>query len=704
MKGLKKFAPSIKQYWNIYALILILLVGLILRITFFNGLHRHDDWLYLFFIRSFINSFTEEMFSNLWGMRLLILLPVVVVFKTVGVSYYTTFIPTILFSLGSILLAYLISFKLYKNKNIALLSAFLLAIFPIDVFVSTTIRGDVEPCFFVGLSIYFFLISGQYYEKNSPRKFKKLFFLLATGMAIYLAYLSKDTGLIMIVSYFFLFIIDSIRKRKIQWSYSAIVFSLVFFICLEGTFYKTIAGNFFQRYEKGNKIYTNWIERGDYKDDPSIDPEYTFCVIGNIPTDSCRDRFRIQGFTNSYYSLNGVVGLSGYFYYLAALSIILIVKYRDRKTIPILITFLFFIAYITFGTMSFKHYHFIHKETRYFNILSIFLVILCSRGLFLLPKASLSFKKYHIPLINIGIILLLLFCTSIYSLSINHDKYKDNLLFLDQVKEFMLENKESDYFTESVYATAIDLHSGYGFSDPIHGDNGFAGKPSFGENKDIFFVSYEELKKKNHFVIVRRENNIITIKSFLDPNVNFEDIIVKRFKKDENELYILEVSPEDLYDQTLYQAKETLGDVTGTKKVYLDQVEMISHHQDYSSLFFDKGIGQNKLQLLDRCYEKGLATHANSKTIFLLEKKFSTFRTTIGLDSAQTCQSGSIKFYIYKDEELVFKSPFMIDRSPPIDLNIDISDAKLLKLKVEDGNDGITCDHATWAEAYLVLK
>lgn len=157
-------------------------------------------------------------------------------------------------------------------------------------------------------------------------------------------------------------------------------------------------------------------------------------------------------------------------------------------------------------------------------------------------------------------------------------------------------------------------------------------------------------------------------------------------------------------DYSIYKlraAKNIKQNVEEKNKVYLDELEPIFVQQDFGELLTNQGIDQSSLELAEVKYNKGLATHANSTIIYQLDGNDSNFHAIIGLDSGQACEDGSIVFLVYIDDKKIYQSAEFQHTSTPITLDLDITDASVIVLKVNDTGDGIKCDHATWADAYL---
>jgi hypothetical protein len=115
-----------------------------------------------------------------------------------------------------------------------------------------------------------------------------------------------------------------------------------------------------------------------------------------------------------------------------------------------------------------------------------------------------------------------------------------------------------------------------------------------------------------------------------------------------------------------------------------------------------------------KVYAKGLTTHAETtpqgggaSVTYALSGGLSAarrFKALVGLDDSAD-QRGSCAFIVEvlrqgKWEKLV-ESPVLKGGQAPVAVDVDLTGATQLRLPVTDGGDGISSDHATWAEAML---
>jgi len=509
VKILKEKIPKIKP--EIF-LLLILVFALFLRLYFFNGLHGHDDWVYLFYVRSLYHGLTSEVFNSLWGLRLVVIFPMLFLFKIFQPSFVLAFLPTFLFSMGSVVLAYLIPLGVYKNYRVALLSALFASFYPLDAFIGTTIRGDVELLFFSGLSFYFFVKS--YNLKNSTQnnihqKYPKLskkpaIFLILSGISAYLAYMSKDIGILIIFSYFAIFCYDSISKKKIQFKYLFIIVGVLMLFSLECFFYRAVTGNWLQRYEQGSMWYTKMYERGDYKNDPTTNYMFIPCFLFNIQSEYCNKVTGSDNFTNSYF-VEGSYHLSGFFFYPTIFfSVVLLLK-KEKNSYIFIIWLVSILLFIAFGSMSLQYYAPFHKEPRYFTIVSLPVMIILARGFdFVLKplksrereRKSKKIRRKLLYYFSISFIAFLLL-SSFVILYRAHNEYIQRNKHAEEVYDFFKYKTEANVYADTMIAQELNLRSHYTHPEPVHN---FLGENGYGFIEDLAFLKCDD--SKPYYIVV----------------------------------------------------------------------------------------------------------------------------------------------------------------------------------------------------------
>lgn len=99
-------------------------------------------------------------------------------------------------------------------------------------------------------------------------------------------------------------------------------------------------------------------------------------------------------------------------------------------------------------------------------------------------------------------------------------------------------------------------------------------------------------------------------------------------------------------------------------------------------------------------YKTGFGTHANSKNVFDLNRKFTKFTTDFGIDT-EAGSKASAFFEIYGDDKLLFRSEKMGRFTFPKHTEVSIKNVRRLSLVTTDAGDGITDDHTDWLNPIL---
>ncbi|MBF0429706.1 MAG: NPCBM/NEW2 domain-containing protein [Fibrobacteria bacterium] len=140
---------------------------------------------------------------------------------------------------------------------------------------------------------------------------------------------------------------------------------------------------------------------------------------------------------------------------------------------------------------------------------------------------------------------------------------------------------------------------------------------------------------------------------------------------------------------------------------YLSDLPFTTIENGYGPVELDMSNGENAsgdgntLTINGVTYTKGLGVHSDFEAKWILGGVYSDFKADIGLDDET---AGTVIFEVYVDGTLKFKSDLKSAGDPAESISIDVSGGNELVLKVTDGGDGMSRDHADWADARLVVK
>ncbi|MDH6492382.1 hypothetical protein M2157_008381 [Streptomyces sp. SAI-127] len=99
-------------------------------------------------------------------------------------------------------------------------------------------------------------------------------------------------------------------------------------------------------------------------------------------------------------------------------------------------------------------------------------------------------------------------------------------------------------------------------------------------------------------------------------------------------------------------------------------------------------------------YAKGLGAHAESAVEYYTGAACETVTADVGVDDEKGA-NGTVAFEIWADGTKVAATGVLTNAMPAEPLTADITGARLVRLVVTDGGDGIDSDHADWADARL---
>jgi hypothetical protein len=138
------------------------------------------------------------------------------------------------------------------------------------------------------------------------------------------------------------------------------------------------------------------------------------------------------------------------------------------------------------------------------------------------------------------------------------------------------------------------------------------------------------------------------------------------------------------------------------KSIPLGELEPWAASQDWGDLAVDQSVWGKPIRIGDRQFATGLGTHASSLVTYRLEGRAERFEAWVGVDAAmRSYTNGSVVFKVVADGKELFDSGVMRPETPAKRISVPLAGVQELRLAVTDGGDGITCDHADWAEAIL---
>ncbi|MGW5780247.1 NPCBM/NEW2 domain-containing protein [Streptomyces sp. NPDC003863] len=104
------------------------------------------------------------------------------------------------------------------------------------------------------------------------------------------------------------------------------------------------------------------------------------------------------------------------------------------------------------------------------------------------------------------------------------------------------------------------------------------------------------------------------------------------------------------------------------------------------------------LTLAGQTYAKGIGAHADSDIEVYLGGRCTTFTADVGIDD-EINGYGDVAFSVEADGRVLWTSPRLTGASATLPVNVDVTGAKHVRLKITDTNGSKSGDHGDWAAA-----
>jgi alpha-galactosidase len=137
--------------------------------------------------------------------------------------------------------------------------------------------------------------------------------------------------------------------------------------------------------------------------------------------------------------------------------------------------------------------------------------------------------------------------------------------------------------------------------------------------------------------------------------------------------------------------------------VSLSSLDLSTTQQEWGSPGINKSVDGHALSIGDRKFDTGLGTHASSSLRVKLNGHAEKFTAWVGVDDEEKGHASSITFSVVGDGKKLWQSGVMHAGDAAKQVDVDVKGIKTLLLLVGDAEDGITYDHADWADANFVM-
>ena len=138
--------------------------------------------------------------------------------------------------------------------------------------------------------------------------------------------------------------------------------------------------------------------------------------------------------------------------------------------------------------------------------------------------------------------------------------------------------------------------------------------------------------------------------------------------------------------------------------VPLSTLDLHKMKQGWGEAKIDQSVTGRPLTIGGETFAHGVGTHAQSVFFVQLGGGTKRFTAKVGLDASQVGNPGTIEFRVIADGKTLFKSGVMRPGDAAKTVDVDLSGVKLLLLFVGSAGDGISYDHANWADAKFVVS
>ena len=146
--------------------------------------------------------------------------------------------------------------------------------------------------------------------------------------------------------------------------------------------------------------------------------------------------------------------------------------------------------------------------------------------------------------------------------------------------------------------------------------------------------------------------------------------------------------------------------ITSDRVVYISNLKTVTQkiegilHRPWAPRF-DKSAGGGPISLGGRVYERGLGVHSRTELTFAIDGVYEMFVATIGIDDSVRPR-GSVVFRVAGDGRVLYDSGVVTGKDEPVDIRVDVTDVRRLRLIVDFGEGLDLADHANWADARLL--
>ncbi|MBP5202229.1 glycosyltransferase family 39 protein [bacterium] len=407
---------------------IFMLISLILRLVTFMGISEGDDLSYTLLANRFANGDFAANF--IFDIRWVVYVPVALLYKIFGVNDFTSLLPTMLYGIAGVWLAYKVVLE-ETDRLTASLATLLYLSFPIILIYGNFLQVAPSLEFFTLLTVYSF---------QRGIKSEKIGWFVLGGFAIGGIFFARTTGLFIApLASFYVWYRKGFNRKTVLWIACAALCSLVPPI-IQGFVYLNVHNDFFHHITISRKGV-------DYMDRMfDVDPKDLFFYIRTM-------------FTHGNFANWMMFGLNGYFIAASTLAcIVLVCMKKAGKETLFFIWFISYFLFMTFAPTSLSPYTTLIRNTRY---AIIFLLPVCAiYGIFLNKMLREGNKALQITAV---VIFLTIFISNIAFSVYDSQRFKDRRTEQKSSVEALLKEYPDAlfYIPDKNTARRIAYYSGY---------------------------------------------------------------------------------------------------------------------------------------------------------------------------------------------------------------------------------------------------
>lgn len=140
------------------------------------------------------------------------------------------------------------------------------------------------------------------------------------------------------------------------------------------------------------------------------------------------------------------------------------------------------------------------------------------------------------------------------------------------------------------------------------------------------------------------------------------------------------------------------------EEIYVSSLNVERIRQGWGKPRRNKSVEGKQISIGGKSFEKGIGTHSESICLIKTNNSIEEFSAKVGVDDEIDKGKGSVEFCVIGDGKMLWRSGVMKGGEVAKPVKVMVAGVRELLLKVTDGGDGGTCDHADWADAKLIIN